>query len=301
MSNSVLILKNNNSIFFDDVENVFDYYKKNGYSTLSRIFRKIFIKLNCPLESIFYGSWKKYIYNYDIVILFDSGCTQNIPKYIKRKNKNIKIIFWYWNSLDEHKNNLFSSNYIDEMWSYNRFDCKNYNLKYNPQFYLKKSFVSKKEDATDILFLGKDKGRKQNILNLKEIFEKNNLECNFYIIESSKDYMDYETYLEKLNNSKCVLDYNYSLPCGITLRPLEAMYYEKKLITNNTDIVNYKFYNHNNIFVLGEDNIENLENFIKSPYKKISKDIMDYYSFNSWLSRISNGITTEYKVEGDSE
>ena len=63
------------------------------------------------------------------------------------------------------------------------------------------------------------------------------------------------------------------------------MFLERKLITNNTDIKNYDFYNHDNIFILGEDNINEIKEFINKPYKKIDQDIIDYYDFDQWLNR----------------
>ena len=66
---------------------------------------------------------------------------------------------------------------------------------------------------------------------------------------------------------------------------MEALFLERKLITNNTDIKNYDFYNHDNIFILGEDNINEIKEFINKPYKKIDQDIIDYYDFDQWLNR----------------
>ena len=85
--------------------------------------------------------------------------------------------------------------------------------------------------------------------------------------------------------SKCILDYNQEGQVGLSLRPMEALFLERKLITNNTDIKNYDFYNHDNIFILGEDNINEIKEFINKPYKKIDQDIIDYYDFDQWLNR----------------
>ena len=66
---------------------------------------------------------------------------------------------------------------------------------------------------------------------------------------------------------------------------LEALFFKKKLITNNRDIVNLQFYNANNIFVLGIDKLENLKNFMDKPYENIEQKVIDYYDFNEWLKR----------------
>ena len=66
---------------------------------------------------------------------------------------------------------------------------------------------------------------------------------------------------------------------------MEALFLEKKLITNNKDIKNYDFYNPSNIFILGENNIEDIKEFINKPYEKVEQKIIDYYDFEQWLSR----------------
>ena len=97
--------------------------------------------------------------------------------------------------------------------------------------------------------------------------------------------MSYDKYLELLSESNCILDYNEKGQSGLTLRPMEALFLEKKLITNNKDIKNYDFYNPSNIFILGENNIEDIKEFINKPYEKVEQKIIDYYDFEQWLSR----------------
>ena len=70
---------------------------------------------------------------------------------------------------------------------------------------------------------------------------------------------------------------------GLTIRVFEALGAEKKLITTNTDIVNYDFYCEENIYVY--DGMFDLEApFFKMPYKKIEQDIYEKYSLRNWLS-----------------
>ena len=63
---------------------------------------------------------------------------------------------------------------------------------------------------------------------------------------------------------------------------------KKKLITNNKDIINYDFYNSNNIFVLGEDNLDNIKEFIEKEYVEIDEKIINYYDFYEWLKRFED-------------
>ena len=282
---NTLILRRTVDIFLTKYDIVNSCINVNTSNFIYRLFRKLKIP-----KSIFFASWKKKIKKYKKVIIFDNTYDEYLTKYIKKKNPQIKIILWYWNSMVEYNNQNIAKDdsYIDEIWTYNRFDAKDYGLKYNPQFYSKKIKSVNTNIQNDIIFMGRDKGRKEELINLKDSFNGLNLQTEFIIIEKEKDLITYDSYIEKVLKSKCILDYGNFEYCGLSLRPLEALFLKKKLITNNKDIINYDFYNNNNIFVLGLDNIAKLNDFINSEYIEIDQKIVDYYDFDNWLKRFDD-------------
>ena len=275
---------------FDKSGVAFSYY--SCYWLPVRIIRRIVRKLRLYyFYPIFYGSWKKMIKDTDLVIMFDAGIenADDLARYIKRVNSKIKIFFWYWNPINNNKA-AFDSKFIDEIWTYSRFDAQNYRLKYNCQFYpqvlTNQLRVGHNNIFTDIVFLGADKGRKQILDELKVCAERQGLKCSFTVIETKSESVEYGTYIDCVKRSRCVVDIVPNQSCGLTLRPLEALFYGKKLITNYQDIVNYDFYNQENIFIIGKDDVTKLAEFVKSPYRIINKKIVDFYSFENWLRRI---------------
>jgi hypothetical protein len=72
---------------------------------------------------------------------------------------------------------------------------------------------------------------------------------------------------------------------GLTLRPMESIFFEKKLITNHLTISDYDFYDKSNIFILGKDDLNNLSYFLKQPYNRLPAKLVDGYDFNTWLKR----------------
>ena len=63
---------------------------------------------------------------------------------------------------------------------------------------------------------------------------------------------------------------------GLTIRTLEALFYNKKLITNNESITEYDFYNADNIFIYKEQdcNIDALKSFLKKNNVIIEQNIL---------------------------
>ncbi|HCF38843.1 MAG TPA: hypothetical protein DER56_07285 [Thermosipho africanus] len=91
--------------------------------------------------------------------------------------------------------------------------------------------------------------------------------------------------LTKIGKSKAILDILSNPNDGLSLRPMESMFHRKKLITNSLLISNYDFYRSQNIFILGEDDLNKLPEFLNSPYEDIDEELIKKYDFKSWLSR----------------
>ena len=293
MNQKTIIIKSNNFIFFHGLNNIYAYYF--SYGLFFRAVRKVLKKIKlCYFYTFFYGKWKRQLKITELVILFDNGIENVdwISRYIKRVNPKIRIVFWYWNPVKFGDVALNDKN-IDEVWTYSRFDAKKYNLKYNPQFYRQVFTQNERPLNIDMLFLGKNKGREQILADLKKVADAQELKYKFIIVDSKEKQVSYKEYLRYISSSRCIVDLVPNQSCGLTLRPLEALFYKKKLITNYRDIVNYDFYNKENIFVIGKDDINKLAEFVNSPYKKIDRKIVDYYNYESWLRRIERGESVE--------
>ena len=58
------------------------------------------------------------------------------------------------------------------------------------------------------------------------------------------------------------------------------------MITNNKNIVKYPFYNKNNIFIIGNDNIQELNDFLNTDFQENNDDILYKYSYNNWIEHL---------------
>ena len=85
-----------------------------------------------------------------------------------------------------------------------------------------------------------------------------------------------------------MLDLKLKVHNGLSLRFFEALKYEKKIITDNQDVINYNFYDAENIFILGKDSMDRLDYFLNSSYQPIDENIRKQYSFSNWLNIILN-------------
>ena len=158
-------------------------------------------------------------------------------------------------------------------------------MNFNIQYYSGMDNVKKTKFKNDIYFIGHDKGRKQEIDNILEKVKDSNLKYRADILsDGSKNYIPYDTVKKRVLESRAILEVNQQGQKGYTLRALEALFLEKKLITTNKSIINEDFYSPNNIFVVGIDDWEKLSIIIKSPYDKKVNRFKDEYDVNKWFS-----------------
>lgn len=291
--------KDRTLIIYDSVKHFVPFIKDKGIkcfpsfrtvTKLEKIFRKISFKSNINKRE-WYGDWKNHLTEVDCIIVFATNRYDYID-YIVHNNPQIRIIVWYWNPVFR----CFSPDVLKrkniEYWSFDKDDCKKYNLKYNTTFYFNNISVDKIELEKDVVFVGADKGRKTALNMLEKVLNKENISTNFHIVPDKNDPnldnikpMNYKDYLHLTSKCRVILDYIQVGQAGLTLRPMESIFLKKKLITNDVNIIYEDFYNPDNIFILNYDKIEKISDFIYLPYIDINLDIVAKYDFINWLKR----------------
>lgn len=295
INRKVVLLYNSIDYFvpFFEQKGILSYPSYRKVSFFFRIIRKIFFLLGLP-KSIWYGNWKNSLNGVTTVICFSTNPVESL-EYIKSINPQIRLIFWYWDPVYRNvKQPDAISDDLCEKWSFDRNDCQVYKMNYNTTFYLDSITLPKSELFYDVLFLGQDKGRRLFLNDFKNQFIGMGLVPFFYIVDdttSGWNFMKtspaipYVKYLALLSKSKAILDYTQEGQSGMSLRPMESVFFSKKLITNDLAILKQDFYLADNIFILGVDDISSLTVFLNTPYKKISKEIVEKYDFTNWLER----------------
>ena len=245
--------------------------------------------------------WKYKIAEYDVIFIFDGVRGRDVIEYIRDHNKRARIIIYYINPVDfaDRKAPHHYKGLECEFYTFDPIDAKKFGIEFKPYFYPEEYMVDcdeKVDIKQDVFFVGVDKDRLGIIKDLHKKFEQMNLTDKLMIVATPhKKYsrsdekwlakrVQYEKIAENIKQSRAILDIVQSGQSGITLRPMEAMFYNKKLITNNIYIKEYDFYNPRNIFILQERNISELKEFLELPTIEINQKIKNKYMFSGgWL------------------
>lgn len=258
--------------------------------------RKIFRILKLPL-TLFYDQWKKQIKIVDTVVAFD-GVPSDILEYIKSKNPSIRIISWYWNPVSAKcvEDPKTISDSLCEKWSFDEFDCKKYGMKFNTTFYFNNIKLPVYNIKYDVFFLGLEKNRSSILHDLQNQIKTAGLIPYFYVVDNDaleKGYkglypaISYNQNLLYIAQSRAILDVLQENQSGMSLRPMEALFLKKKLITTQKGIISCDFYHPDNIFIWGVDDLNNLRQFLHKPLYNVPKEIIDRYDVCNWLLRFN--------------
>ena len=136
---------------------------------------------------------------------------------------------------------------------------------------------------SDCFFCGLPKDRAGTLQRLRTRLEAEGLTCDFVIPRTPAEKLTYPQYLDRLARTRCVIDISQKGQTGLTRRPLEALFYGKKLLTDNPEIARYDFYCPQNVFILGKDPEEQLRAFIESPLAEVPETVRAAYDVNEWI------------------
>lgn len=252
----------------------------------------------------FFESVKTEYYDYIVMIV---GRGLNISAFEKflRGQKHSKKILYLFDDVARVKEFDDIAAFFDIIYSFDRVDCEKYGFRLLPLFYCdiyKYNAQNKNIDFSCIGGLHSD--RERLIKGIMNQFPENKWNWEAILVASSKFSIMKEYLLGKRTDtpdfiyyhriplasaadimlrSKCTIDMPYPSQKGLTIRTIESLAAETKIITTNKDIVKYDFYDPNNILVVDMNtNVVISDEFVSSPYNPIPDSVVKRYSLNSW-------------------
>lgn len=291
------------------ITNKLPNFKYQGNERLLNFFRKTFLK-DKGFKKKLIASFKvkkflaiannlKQDFDYILVIRPDEF---PIPFIKELRKKTSKLIAYQWDGIEKFPEvkNYFSL--FDSFYCFEKVKGVQ-NVKKITNFYFDFddfNFTQPIQENTlpIFYFVGLDwENRREKMNKLVQYALENNISLDFYLQEFEKnesknpnityikERITFAANLELVKKADVLLDFVDPRQVGLSFRFFEAMYYKKKVITDNKMVKNYDFYHPNNIFVL-ENNYQDIDDFLKLPYYEISEEIVKNYGFSSWIKKI---------------
>lgn len=247
------------------------------------------------------GKWKNRIKDYDKLIMFDSSYSKQIDNVVRKNYFEKGVYIYFWNKMNANpelaKKQLECIDPRIKKYSFNKTDCLKYNISYNTTFYYPVNLDNRNCISFDVIFLGaaKHQTRLKELDEICGIFNTLTISSWVHVYGASEyqpqnftlsmDRVDYGDYLRVVAMGRVILDIDVWKEESCSLRAMEALFFDKKYITNNTNIIKEKFYNSNNIFIIGVDHLENLSAFVFGQVVPVKDSIKEEYLIEHWIER----------------
>lgn len=266
------------------------------------------IKINSYYDNIIIKT-KNVHYDYIFFVNIEAA-TRNIIEKLKRHQPNAKFILYEWDSIDNNHNAKDLLDLFDESWTFDKKDSEKYKMNFLPLFYNNEyvKINKHKNYKYEVMFVGtthsnryqfaksiEDQidGEKYNwfyfpsrLLYIKMWLQDKYFRKHSRMSEFRFKVLPKKELLSIIESSKIMIDAQHPKQTGLTMRTLEALGARRKLITTNSKVKEYDFYNSSNILVVDRNNPEIPKSFVDCEYEDLPFNIYNKYSLNSWLKNI---------------
>lgn len=231
--------------------------------------------------------------------------------YLKKKYPTCKLVKLHRDLLKvTYENPEYSESNMRKIFDFrmtiDQNEAEKYGLLHFHEIESKIDLVqSKNYPLFDVFFAGKAKDRLPKLLEAYDMFSQAGLKCFFYITNARPDQMEKRegiVYSEKLMpyldmlkysiNSRCMFDINQEGALGFTSRFLEAVMYNKLLITDNPSVLDSKYYKSD--YIQYFDDVSKIDVAFINDKKNVNYNYAGDFSPIHLIERIDEELVKRY-------
>ena len=247
-----------------------------------------------------------------VLIIKGEGISRRVALEMRKKLTNASFGLYLWDSLENVNGVINILDIFDSISTFDPYDSKDFNWVYRPLFSRNLQF-SKKEKTIpnryDWCFIGSVHSDRHRVIHrLRKSSCKDRSSFVFCYIQSpivllfrkiidwtlwfapkgtlstqSMSAVDVQHYFHL---SAAVLDIEHPKQRGLTMRTIETLISEKKLITTNKNIINSSLYDSSRVDIINRGDPQLRNDFFDSPFLPIPDFLKYYYSCDGWISEL---------------
>lgn len=203
--------------------------------------------------------------DYDHVsILFNASALRGpaYPLWFFRQLKKTASLNLFYLDVRDHlnvcheANELVEQGVFDKVFTVDADDAKKYDMILRGTPYSKLSIEEASRSDMHLYFCGREAGRAYILYKIWKSAKEHEIKLEYDLLRAEKfidffegdsnvhltEHLPYMEVLKRELSSVCILDITQADQSALTLRPYEAVVYNKKLLTNNRNIKQFKYY-----------------------------------------------------------
>lgn len=263
-----------------------------------RILREAWFRLRLPFKEIWYNK-RILSFQGEYLLIFDPLITRDYLLWLQKQNK-WKLIFYYGNMVGRARH--ITPDQIPEgipVWTYDDNNSRTYGLRYNTKSGFDPACCCEKQESVyDVVYVGKDKGRGPFIFRLEKELNAAGLRTFFRVVPETRfdknkdprygESMPYQQICQLVAKSRAILNVGLPGQEGVTVRDVEAVWNNVKLITTNSKTAERNFYDPNNVLIIDENTVtpEQIQAFLDLPYHPYSREFQEEFTTTRWVQEM---------------
>ena len=251
--------------------------------------------------------------DYDFVFIIKLECMPlDILLELKERNSDAKFIYYSWDSIKNNQNIKKAFHIFDSAFTFDEHDASAFDsFKFRPLFFLNEyRDLPTAGGRYDLSFIGSAHSDRYLLTQkIKSAFPSENFRTFFFLYMSSRwvcalrrlfmpafwgaktsefsfKPLAKSDILEIVSASKVILDFQHPNQTGLTMRTIEMLGARRKLITTNTNVRKYDFYNPDNITIIDRAAPVIQADFFDKPYVPLTESLYEKYSIDGWIAEV---------------
>jgi hypothetical protein len=242
-----------------------------------------------------------------ILVIKGEGVTSNTLRNLRKAYPRARLVFYAWDSIENTPFSERNLSFYDRCSTFDPVDAKKYGMSFRPLFYTdERNYPTDTTYKYDLSFIGTVHSDRYRIVQtlleqlpadtrtfiylylqapwmfaFRRIFTntvKGAKREDFRFLPLSKEMVKATFF-----GSRAVLDIEHPNQRGATMRTMEALGSNRKLVSTNGNLRYYDFYNPRNIQIIDRKAPRLRKDFLISPYEPVPEEIRKKHSIHQWL------------------
>lgn len=255
-------------------------------------------------------------YDHVLVIRGEAISPQIIAR-IRETQPSAKLTLYLWDSMHYNPNARLVKSHFDSVLSFDRVDVsENPEIEFLPLFFANEYARAAEwsgEHEYDACFIGTIHTDRYRILEkLLDSLDRDGRRVFVYCYypsrilhrlrslvdpgfrRFSRKYVNFvglplSEVVDYISASRCVIDINRPDQKGLTMRTIEALGAQRKLITTNADIASYDLYRASGVQIVDRDMPVVSDAFLLSKDRPFDESVRERYSVTNWVRDVLSG------------
>lgn len=221
-----------------------------------------------------------------------------------------RLVLYMWDSIDNRRGVVENLPVFDATFSFDPLSARSYGMRQRPLFF-SKGFERKPSDGFDyhLSFVGTAHTDRYAVVNRLRRSLPNELRSYWYLYlqapwvyhayrlsnqgmrHARRDEFEFAPLNKSVvqsvfSRSLAIVDIEHPRQRGLTMRTFETMGSHKKLITTNTQVRDYDFFNDSNICIVDRANPRIPNRFLQTPFIPVMPELYRRYSIEGWVDEV---------------